>query len=115
MMYVSAAIDALVFSAGAPVHAQLAREAAIARAEAILKNLQGGKTAEIVKEFDERLTRELPETKLAAAWPSLVSQFGAFKSIQERREGQMQGRQAAELFLSFEKETVVQRAVFDSE
>ncbi len=97
------------------VFAQLPKDAAIAKAEAILGNLQNGKTADIVKEFDARLTQELPEAKLTPVWQALVAQFGAFKSIHERREGQMEGRQAVELFLSFEKDTIIQRAVFDSE
>ena len=61
------------------------------------------------------MTQELPEAKLKPVWQALVAKFGAFKSIDERREGQMEGRQAVELFLSFEKEKMIQRAVFDSE
>ncbi len=98
-----------------PAFAQLPRDAAIAKAEAILRNLQNGKTADIVTQFDARMTQELPEAKLMPVWQALVAQFGAFKNINERREGQMEGRQAVELFLSFEKETIIQRAVFDSE
>ena len=108
-------IVALVVGLAIPLFAQLSRDAAITKAEAILKNLQEGKAAEIVKEFDARLTQDLPETKLKAAWPGLVAQFGAFKSITDRREGLMKDRQAVELILAFEKETIVQRAVFDSE
>ena len=112
---VSLMIVALVVGLAIPLFAQLSKDGAIAKAEAILKNLQDGKTADIVKDFDARLTQDLPETKLKAAWPGLVAQFGAFKSITERREGQMKDRQAVELILAFEKETIVQRAVFDSE
>jgi hypothetical protein len=108
-------IVALVVGLAIPLFAQLSRDAAIAKAEAILKNLQDGTTADIVKDFDARLAQDLPETKLKAAWPGLVAQFGAFKSIADRREGQMKDRQAVELILAFEKETIVQRAVFDSE
>jgi hypothetical protein len=108
-------IVALVVGLAIPLFAQLSRDAAIAKTEAILKNLQDGKTADIVKDFDARLTQDLPETKLKEAWPALVAQFGAFKSITDRREGQMKDRQAVELILAFEKETIVQRAVFDSE
>ena len=97
-----------------PVAAQLRQDVAISRAEALLKNLQDGRTADIVKEFDERLTKELPEAKLKPVWQGLVSQFGAFKGIAERREGPMQDRQAVELILSFEKQTIVHRTVYDS-
>jgi Protein of unknown function (DUF3887) len=95
--------------------AQLAKDAAIARAEAILKNLEAGKTADIVKEFDATLTSALPEAKLTAAWPALVSKFGAFKQIQERREGPFKDRQAVELILVFEKDTIVNRVLFDKD
>jgi hypothetical protein len=97
----------------APVLAQLSSEAAIAKAEAIFRNFQEGKTAEIVKEFDARMAAEVPEEKLKPMWRSFTEKFGAFKGIEERREGQMEGRQAVELFLSFEKEKVLQRIVFD--
>ena len=92
---------------------QLSKDAALAKAEAILKNLQDGKIGDITKEFDERMAQDAPEAKLKPAWSGLVSQFGAFKAVTERREGQVKGRQAVELFLAFEKETIVQRVVFD--
>jgi hypothetical protein len=106
----------VVLAAGlsAPAAAQLSRDAAIAKAEAVLANLRDGKIADVVREFDEKMTAEVPESKLKPAWTGLVSQFGPFKGIAERREGQTNGRQAVELFLTFEKETIVQRAVFDS-
>ena len=107
----------LVFAIGlsSSAFAQLAKDAAITKAEAVLKNLQAGKTADIVKEFDAKLTGALPEAKLAAVWSGLVSKFGAFKQIQERREGPFKDRQAVELILAFEKETIVNRFVFDNE
>ena len=105
---------ALVIGLWTPLAAQLSRDAAIAKAEAILKNLQDGKTADIVKEFDDRMAKDLPESRLKPAWSGLIAQFGSFKSITERREGLMDGRQAVELMLAFEKETVVHRTVFDA-
>jgi hypothetical protein len=99
----------------APVFAQQTRDAAIAKAEAILQNFREGRTADIVKELDARMTKELPEAKLKPVWAGLIAQFGVFKNIVERREGPMEGRQAVELILAFEKETIVQRAVFDGD
>jgi hypothetical protein len=107
-------VVALVVGLCAPAFAQLARDAAIAKAETILENLQNGKSSDIVKELDARMAQELSEARLKPVWAGLVAQFGAFKGIIERREGQMEGRQAVELILSFEKESIVQRAVFDS-
>jgi uncharacterized protein DUF3887 len=95
--------------------AQLDRTAAIAKAEKILEHLQTGKTADIVREFDARMTAELPAAKLEPAWPGLIAQFGPFKSVVERREGLVKERQTVELFLAFEKDTIVQRAVFDGD
>jgi hypothetical protein len=104
----------LTVALGSPVFAQLQREEAIRKAETILGNLQAGRVDDIVKEFDAKMTAGLPGDKLKGAWGTLVAQFGAFKSITERREGQAEGRQAVELFLVFEKETIVNRTVFDS-
>ena len=112
---VSLSIVILVASLPLRVVAQMPKDTAIAKAEAILKNLQDGNTADIAKELDAKMTQALLEAKLKPVWSSLVAQFGAFKGINERREGQMQGRQAVELILSFERETIVHRTVFDAE
>ena len=98
-----------------PYSTQLSRDVAIAKAETILQHLRDGKTADIVKEFDARMTQDLPEDRLKTAWPGVVQKFGAFKGVTERREGQVEGRQAVELILAFEKETIVQRVVFDKD
>ena len=45
----------------------------------------------------------------------MTDQFGAVKSVDERRSGELKGFRAAELILTFEKERLVQRVVFDSE
>ncbi len=105
----------IAISLSSPAFAQLPRDTAIAKAEAILKNLQDGKTADIVKEFDARMTKELPEARLTTAWSSLVSKFGAFKQIQERREGPFKDRQAVELILVFDTDTILSRVVFDKD
>jgi hypothetical protein len=98
-----------------PALAQLSREAAIAKAERILKNFQDGKAEDIVKELDARMSKELTEEKVKAAWAGVMAHAGAFKGISERREGLIKDRQAVELFLNFEKETILQRIVFDRE
>ncbi len=97
------------------VFAQLSREAAIAKAERVLKNFQDGNAADILKELDTRMSRELTEDRVKAAWAGVTAQAGAFKGITERRVGQVKDRQAVELFLAFEKETILQRTVFDGE
>jgi len=101
--------------AESPAFAQFTNEAATTKAESVLENLRVGKTADVVKELDSKLSQELPADRLQAVWPGLLKQFGAFKSIAERRVGLMDARQAVELFLVFEKETIVQRIVFDQE
>lgn len=108
-------VVAMVVSLCSPAFAQLASDAAIAKAETILKSLQNGQTGDVVKDLDPKMAQALSEEKLKAAWPGLIGQFGAYKSINERRDGQYQGRQALELFLAFEKDTIVMRTVFDEE
>jgi hypothetical protein len=96
-----------------PAFAQLSRDTAITKAEGILRNFQDGKAEDIVSELDARMSKELTADKIRAAWTGVVAQAGAFKGIVERREGQVKDRQAVELLLAFEKETIVQRVVFD--
>ena len=116
-MKTNVAATLLVILAGlsTSAFAQLAQDAAVAKAELVLTNLQSGNITAVVKEFDARLAKEIPEAKLKPAWSEMLAQFGAFKGIEERREGQMDGRQAVELILAFEKDTIVQRVVFDPE
>ena len=112
---VSLTLAAVFASIPSPARAQLSSEAAIAKAETVFKNLQDGKTADIVKEFNAKMAEAVPEQKLQGGWTNLTSKFGALKSVTERREGPLEGRQAVELILAFENETVVLRTVFDND
>ena len=107
-------ICALLLACGSLVLAQ-SDSAAIGKAEAILKNLQDGKFAEIVAQFDPVMAKAIPEERLRTVWQSLTEQFGAVKSIDERRSGELKGYRAVELILAFEREQVVQRMVLDGE
>ena len=107
-------ICALLLVCGSLVFAQ-SDSAAIGKAEAILKNLQDGKFAEIVAQFDPVMAKAIPEERLRSVWQSLTEQFGAVKSIDERRSGELKGYRAVELILTFERERVVQRMVLDGE
>ena len=110
----SGRICALLLVFGSLVFAQ-SDSAAIAKAEAILKSLQDGKFAEIVAQFDPTMAKAIPEERLRTVWQSLTEQFGAVKSIDERRSGELKGYRAVELILTFEREQVVQRMVLDGE
>jgi hypothetical protein len=88
----TAAFILLAGTLASPAFGQRSRDAAIAKAEIILRNLQDGQPADVVKELDPKLTEALPEQKLKAVWPGVTAQFGAFKNINERREGRLQGR-----------------------
>jgi hypothetical protein len=99
----------------APVLLAQSDSTLIGRAEALLKNLQDGRYAEIVKDFNPAMVKAIPEERLRAVWEMLTAQFGAVKSIEERRSGELKGLRAVELILAFERERVVQRVVFDAE
>lgn len=105
----------LVAAFAPPAFAQLTKETAIAKAEAILKHLQDGKAADVIKDLDARMAQEIPESKLQAGFAALSTQFGAFKRISERREGLVKDRQVVELVLVFEKETIIERVTFDKD
>ena len=105
----------VVLLLGSGVVAQLDSAATIAKSEAILKNLQDGKLADVFREFNPVMAKAIPEEKLRSVWDTMSAQFGALKSIDERRSGELKGLRAAELILTFEKERVVQRVVFDND
>ena len=105
----------VVLLLGSGVVAQLDSAATIAKSEALLKNLQDGKFADVYSGFNPTMAKAIPEEKLRAVWAAMNAQFGALKSIDERRSGELKGLRAAELILTFEKERVVQRAVFDND
>jgi hypothetical protein len=105
----------VVLLLGSGVVAQLDSAATIAKSEAILKNLQDGKFADVFSEFNPMMANAVPEEKLRGVWEAMRAKFGALKSIDERRSGELKGLLAAELILTFEKERVVQRVVFDND
>ena len=105
----------VVLLLGSGVLAQLDSAATIAKSEALLKNLQDGRFADVYSEFNPTMAKAIPEEKLRAVWAAMNTQFGALKSIDERRSGELKGLRAAELILTFEKERVVQRVVFDND
>ena len=105
----------VVLALGSGVVAQLDSAATIAKSEALLKNLQDGKFADVYSEFNPMMAKAIPEEKLRAVWDAMNDKFGALKSIDERRSGELKGLRAAELILTFEKERVVQRVVFDND
>jgi hypothetical protein len=113
MMTAFALTMTMVVGVFLPALEQMSREAAIAKTETILENLKAGNTSALVKELDDKMAQALPESKLQAAWPAVIGQFGTFKQIDERREGRYQGRQTVELILAFEKNTIVMRTVYD--
>ena len=106
------AVALLVF---APIVLAQSDSALIGRAETLLKNLQGSRYAEVVKEFNPAMVQAIPEEKLRAVWEMMTAQFGAVKSIDERRSGELKGFRAVELIVTFERDRVVQRIVFDAE
>jgi hypothetical protein len=100
---------------GSAVVAQLDSASTIAKAEALLKSLQDGQFADVFREFNPVMAKAIPEEKLRAVWGAMNAQFGALTSIDERRSGELKGLRAAELILTFEKQRVVQRVVFDND
>ena len=114
MKRLAVAVYALLLLVGPTLLAQT-ESAAIGKAEALLKNLQGGRFADVVKEFDPAMTNAMPEEKLRGVWEMLTAQLGAVKSIDERRTGEMKGYRSVELILTFANAQVVQRTVFDAD
>jgi hypothetical protein len=114
MKRLAVAIYALLLLVSSTVLAQ-PDAALVGKAEAVLKNLQSGRFADVVKEFDSAMVNAMPEEKLRGVWETLTAQLGAVKSIDERRSGEMKGYRAVELIVTFENAQVVQRAVFDGD
>ena len=105
----------VLFAVCSPIILAQSDAAIVGRAEALLKNLQAGRYADVVKEFNATMVQAIPEERLRAVWEMLTAQFGAVKSIDERRSGELKGYRAVELMLTFEREKIVQRVVFDAE
>ena len=108
-------LPAAVLTLAHPMLLAQSDPAAIGKAEAVLKNLQDGRFGDVVKDFNSVMEKAIPEARLRAVWEMLTAQFGALKSIDERRSGELKGFRAVELILSFERERVVQRVVFDAD
>ena len=80
--------------------------AAAATAQQIIHELAAGQFDKVEARYDARMASALPTGKLAASWPSLVEQEGAFQSITNTHTSKIQGLDVVKMECKFQNAIV---------
>ncbi|MFY9802699.1 MAG: alpha/beta fold hydrolase [Candidatus Acidiferrales bacterium] len=88
--------------------------AAAATAQQIIQELVAGQFEKIEAQYDARMAAALPPGKLAASWPSVIEQEGAFESISNVRTSKVQGLDVVQMECKFQKAVLDATVALDS-
>jgi hypothetical protein len=88
--------------------------AAVTAAQQVIQELAAGHFDKIEAQYDARMAAALPPGKLAATWPSLIEQVGAFQSIASAHTSKVQGLDVVRLECKFQNATLDATVAFDS-
>lgn len=82
-------------------------------AKQVILNMVGGQFEKVEDLYDARMAAALPPGKLAATWPGLIKQEGAFQSISGTETKQVQGLQVVTLQCKFQNAILEAVVAFD--
>ena len=88
--------------------------AAATEAQQIIHELATGQFDKVEAQYDARMAAALPTGKLAASWPSLIEQEGAFQSIANTRTSKIQGLDVVKMECRFQNGVVDATVALDS-
>ena len=111
-----AGILLLLAITGAAVHAvaQDAKDSPSAiAAKQVIQELVAGQFEKVEALYDARMAAALPPGKLAASWPELIKQAGAFQAITSTQTTQTQGLQVVKMECNFENAVLDATVVFN--
>jgi dienelactone hydrolase len=112
ILFVCAAPNALVRAAAQESDQQ--NSAAAIAAQQIIHELAAGQFDKVETQYDARMASALPPGKLAASWPSLVEQEGAFQSITNTHTSKIQGLDVVRMECKFQNAVVDATVALDS-
>ncbi|MGC1987523.1 MAG: alpha/beta fold hydrolase, partial [Candidatus Acidiferrales bacterium] len=88
--------------------------AAVTAAQQVIQELAAGQFDKVEAQYDARMAAALPPGKLAATWPSLIEQVGAFQSITNAHASKVQGLDVVRLECKFQNASLEATVAFDS-
>ena len=88
--------------------------AAATEAQQIIHELADGHFDKVEAQYDARMATALPPGKLAATWPSLIEQEGAFQSITNTHTSKIQGLDVVRMECKFQNAVVDATVALDS-
>ena len=113
ILFVCATPNALVLAATQESNQQ--NSAAATEAQQIIHELAVGQFDKVEAQYDARMAAALPAGKLAASWPSLVEQEGAFQSITNTHTSKIQGLDVVRMECKFQNAVVDATVALDSD
>ncbi len=90
-----------------------AASATSAAAQKIIQQLVAAQFEKVEAQFDSRMAAALPPGKLAAGWPSLILQAGAFQSITDTQLSKVQGMDVVRMECKFQNAILDATVAFD--
>jgi uncharacterized protein len=82
-------------------------------AKQVIQELVAGQFEKVEAIYDARMAAALPPGKLAASWPELIRQAGAFQAISSTETTQTQGLQVVKMECKFENAVLDATVVFN--
>lgn len=83
--------------------------------EQVVRDLAARRFEKVCAQFDETVSAALPPEKLAETWDSLLTQAGAFTSIEKSQEKELQGYHVVRVAGVFEKARLEAVIAFDAQ
>src|ERR1700675_312377 len=90
-----------------------AASATSAAAQKIIQQLVAAQFEKVEAQFDSRMAAALPPGKLAAGWPSLILQAGAFQSITDTQLSKVQSMDVVRMECKFQNAILDATVAFD--
>jgi dienelactone hydrolase len=80
----------------------------------VIQNMAAGNFAKVENQYDARMAAALPTGKLAGAWASITTQFGAFQSIESAQTSQVQTYNVVKMVVAFERGKLDATVTYDA-
>lgn len=87
--------------------------ATVAAAQQVIQQLVAGQYDKIEAQYDGRMAAALPPGKIAAVWPGLIQQVGAFQLVMETKTSKVQGVEVVTLACKFQNAILDAHVAFD--
>lgn len=106
-------LAASAFARAGAQEAGAQNSAVVSAAQQVIQELVAGQFDKVEAQYDAQMAAALPPGKLAATWPSLIEQVGAFQSITNTHTSKVQGLNVVRLVCKFQIASLDATVAFD--